>query len=426
MAAGNLRGWSDRETGRPSAASAAVMNQIAGWSFFLLCGLVFVLVAFPSYGELKIGGSPNVAPSRLVRLVLLGLMFIILMIKPFSQFKNEIIPVCLSFWFAVALIKRPEQFEWVIRALGAAMVVVISVMVVEIFLKRNIFDGLLQVENFSTRLAFLDSSRDGVYRAKATFQHPLNLAHFLVSFGLLFLSKGLFHEQPFRDGLVWSLLGGVAIVCVYFTSTRSGLAIGVLLLLILLSVRYLIWLRAMKNRLIAIMLGLQLLWLPIVMSIGLYLVQDFVLGRTAEQRSSTVSRLIANFNGLEGVADSPLIGHGIGVGVTKGGVSWGGGYQYTVDNLFLLTALDNGIPAALLLLACFGVASWRLMPRWSELRRSNEVGLRVGLVMVFSTSVVMYFFYALTDLFELCFLMIAGTLCLPDRSPVNPRKGRDT
>lgn len=457
MAAINLKAWTNQETGRSSAAGMAVMDQLLGWSFLLLCGLAFFLVAFPSYGELKIGGSPNLAPSRLLRLLMLGLMGLILMIKPFrlsltrqndpwakatyylviafwiwtlplvlfnamsfgytvSKLKNEIIPVWISFWLTVALVKKSSQVDWVVRVLWLAMVSVLAVLAIEVVLKRNIFDGLLQVENFSTSMAFLDQSRDGFYRAKATFQHPLNLAHFLVSFGLLFLSKGLFHARPFREGVAWWSLGCVALACVYFTNTRSGLAVGALFLGILLSLRYVVWLRGFRSRLMATVMGVQLLWVPIILAGLLFLMGDLVAGQTAEQRSSTVSRTIALVNGLDGVAQSPVIGHGLGVGVTKGGVSWGGGYQYTIDNLFLLQALDHGLPAAVLLLGCFGVAAWRLMPRWHELKSGDDVGLRVGMVMVFTTSIAMYSVYALTDLFELCFVLIGATLCLQGRA----------
>ncbi|MDO9238294.1 MAG: O-antigen ligase family protein [Aquabacterium sp.] len=428
------------------------MNQLLGWCFVLLCMLMFSLVAFPSYGELKFGGMPNLAPSRLLRMLMLVLMGLIMLIKPFrlsltsqtepwakatyyvvvafwlwnlplalfnsfslghtyGQLKNETIPVWLSFWLSVALIKRPQQVVWLVRALALATVVVVAVVAVEVVLKRNIFDGLMQVENFSTELAFLDQSRDGNYRAKATFQHPLSLAHFLVSFGLLFVSRGLFHAQPFKGGVLWWGLGLVSLVCVYFTNTRSGLAVGAVFLMVLLSVRFLVWLRSVRSRLMATVLALQLMWLPFIVAAGLYLAADLLAGRTIEERSSTSSRVISLFNGLDGVAQSPLIGHGIGLGAKMGGI----GVQYSVDNLFLLEALNNGIPAALLLLGCLGLAAWRLLPRWQELESGENIGLRMGLVLVFATSIAMFVLYALTDIFEPCFMLIGASLCLPGR-----------
>lgn len=457
MAQVNLKAWIHQDTEFSSAAAMSVMHQLLGWSFMLLCGLAFFLVAFPSYGELKIGGSPNISPSRLLRISILGLMAIILLIKPFrlsltmqvdpwakvtyyvviafwlwtlplilfnalslghtiSKLKNDVIPVWLSFWFAVALVKNKNQVDWIVRALWLAMISVLGVLAIELVLKRNIFDGLLQADNFSTKIAFLDQSRDGLYRAKATFQHPLNLAHFLVSFGLLFLSKGVFHLRPLREGVAWWSLGLTALACVYFTNTRSGLVIGALFAGILLSLRYMVWLRGLQSRLVSTLMGLQLLWVPVFLVGLLFFLGDFMTGSTAEQRSSTVSRTLALFNGLDGVLQSPLIGHGMGVGVTVGGVSWGGGYQYTMDNLFLLEALDHGLPAALLLLLSFGIAAWRLMPRWSELKQGHDVGLPVGMVLVFTTSIAMYSVYALADLFELCFLLLGATLCLPGRT----------
>lgn len=468
MARNQMRAWGDAGAGMAPAAPQAVMNQLLGWCFAMLCAMIFFLVAFPSYGELKIGGSPNMAPGRLLRVALLGLMTLIMLIKPFrqkltrqeyawskatyyivvafwlwtvplvlfnglsfgyilSKFKNEILPVWLSFWLTVALVKREAQLRWIVRALALATVSVLITMGFEVAFKRNVFEGLLQVDNLSTGAAFLNDIRDGRYRAKGTFQHPLVLAHFLISFGLLFTSIGIFHPKPWKGGLPWWLLGMSALGGVYFTNTRSGLSIGLLFLIILLTLRYLAWLKAMRSRLMSSILALQLLWLPVLMIVGVYVAQELVQGRTMEERSSTSSRMIALDHGLRSIMDSPLIGYGIGMGDIKGGVSLGGGVGFSMDNLFLLQALDNGIPATLLLLAVFGVSAWRMLPHWSELRPSSDVGLRLGMTMLFVSTIAMYGVYALSDLFELFFVLVAALLCLPGRNAkrvASPRGGR--
>lgn len=456
MAVKHLQVWPRAGTGQLSNSSRAILDQLFRLSFVAFCLFVFFLVAFPSYGELKLGGSPNLAPSRLLRLAMLGLMTLIMMIKPFrqsltrqderdarilywlvvafwlwtlplvlfnavsfgytiSKLRNEVIPVWISFWLTVALVRRRDQFDWVINALALSTIVLLCVLGAEVFLRRNVFDGLLQVENLSTGLAFIEEMRDGRYRAKGTFQHALVLAHFLVSFGLLFLSKGIFHPKPMGAGLKWWVLGVVCLGCVYFTNTRSGLAIGALFGVLLLSLRYMVWLKGFANRLMATMLRLQLLWLPFLTGGVAYFLADMFAGRSEAERSSTSTRMLTIFNALGNLGESPLIGFGVGLGDTKGGTSYAGGYMYTVDNLFLLQTLDHGIPAALLLLACFGYCAWRITPRWRDWRPSEDVGLRVGILFVIMTTIVMYSIYALTDLFELCFVLIGATLCLPGR-----------
>ncbi len=456
MAAKHLRGWSRDRAGQMPGAVQAVLEQLLRLSFLVFCCFVFFLVAFPAYGELKIGGSPNLAPSRLLRLAMLGLMLLVLMIKPFrqslthqnerdarllfwlvaafwmwvlplvlfhaasfgytlSKLRNEVVPVWISFWLAVVLVRRPSQVDSLVNVLAWSAIVLLGVMGVEVVLRRNVFDGLLQVENISTQLAFLEDLRDGFYRAKGTFQHPLVLAHFLVSFGLLFLAKGLFHPKPLGAGAKWSLLGGICLSCVYFTNTRSGLAIGVVFGVLLLSLRYLVWLRGFANQVMAMMLRLQLMWLPILAAGGAYVLADLMAGRSAAERSSSSSRLLTLVNAFDNIGESPLIGFGVGLGDTKGGTSYAGGYMYTVDNLFLLQTLDNGIPAALLLFACFVYCAWRITPRWTDWSPCEDVGLRVGLLFLMLTTAAMYFIYALSDLFELCFVLIGATLCLPGR-----------
>ena len=116
-----------------------------------------------------------------------------------SKLRNEVVPVWISFWLAVVLVRRPSQVDSLVNVLAWSAIVLLGVMGVEVVLRRNVFDGLLQVENISTQLAFLEDLRDGFYRAKGTFQHPLVLAHFLVSL-VCFLAKGLFHPKPLGAG----------------------------------------------------------------------------------------------------------------------------------------------------------------------------------------------------------------------------------
>lgn len=451
-----LQAWPREREDQTRDFKQIVLDQLLGICFGLFVLLVFFLVAFPSYGELKIGGSPNLAPSRLLRLAILGILFLVILIKPlkmsltyredqsarilywtvaafwlwvlplvlfnaaslgytFSKLKNEILPVWISFWLAAALIKQRSHFDWLVKALVVASVVVVGVTAIELVLRRNVFDGLLQVENISTKLAFIEELRDGRYRAKGTFQHPLVLAHFYVSLGLFFVARGIFDPQPIRQGYKWWLLGAICLCGVYFTNTRSGLAIGAVFGLLLLSLRYLVWLRGLRNQLMGSILRLQLLWLPLLAIVSAFVLADLMAGRSEAERSSTSSRLLTLANALNNMWDSPLIGFGVGIGESKGGTTYAGGYMYTVDNLFLLQTLDNGIPAALLLLACFVYCAWRLTPRWRDWRANEEVALRVGILFLMMTTVAMYFIYALTDLFELCFVLIGATLCLPDK-----------
>lgn len=454
MAVDHMRAWAQLDTGHSvTSANSIVLRQLMGWSFVVLCGLFFFLVAFPSYGEVHIGGSPNISPSRLLRFLVLGLMGFVMLIKPFrvslteqkepwskvvyylvvafwlwtlplilfnaksfaytfSSLKNSIIPIWVSFWLTVALVKKEDQVNWLIRMLGAATVVVLAVLAIEVILKRNVFDGLLQLDSAVTSdLAFTDETRDGQYRAKGTFQHPLVLAHYLVAMGLVFVSRGIFHPRPFGRGFLWWSLGFASLGAVYFTHTRSGLVMAVFFLSLVLCMRYVAWLRTMRNRLAVTILTLQLLWLPIFFVGFYYFASDMFAGRTAVERGSTAGRVVAIFNALEGIGESPLIGFGVGMGHIRGGVSIG----FSMDNLFLLQALDNGVPAMLLLLACFLAAGWRLMPRWSEFHANAHIGLRVGMVMLFYSTIAMYAIYALDDLFGVFFMIIGATLCVPGR-----------
>lgn len=455
MMSKGVRAWAREDVGQMPVGTREVMVQLQGLCMIALLAYTFFLVAFPNYGELKIGGSPNIAPSRLLRFMMLGLMMLIMLIKPhrlkltrqdepaalwvfrlsaafwiwtllmvlfnvdnfaytFSELKNKVLPVWIGFWMTAAMIRQPRTAIWVVRLLGGATLLVLGVVALEVVLKRNVFDGLLQVENISTALAFADQSRDGYYRAKGTFQHPLTLAHYLVSFGLLFTAKGIF-DTRFKRGIIWTMLGAVTLASVYFTHTRSGLALGGSMLLLLLGIRYALWLKTMRNRVVATLLGVQLLWLPVLMFIAWIVLFQLVEGRTSEEYFSTMARVQVLQNAVPAILGNPVFGYGVGLGAKEAGVEAAGISRFVIDNVWLLNALESGLPAAILLGACMSLAAWRLWPRWRDIRTGEDIGLRIGCSMVLLASLAMYNIYALTELFELLFVFIAATLCIPGR-----------
>ena len=166
--------------------------------------------------------------------------------------------------------------------------------------------------------------------------------------------------------------------CVYFTNTRSGLAIGVVFGVLLLSLRYLVWLRVLQNQVMAMMLRLQLMWLPILAAGGAYVLADLMAGRSAAERSSSSSRLLTLVNAFDNIGESPLIGFGVGLGDTKGGTSYAGGYMYTVDNLFCCKRWTTAFPLRFCCLPVSFIA--RGVSRLAgQIGLPEDVGLRVGL-----------------------------------------------
>lgn len=448
-----MRAWARTEVGHPRGAIAPVMAQLRRHGMWLTVALIFFMVALPSYAEIKPGGLPNISPARWLRFILIGLSLFLIFIKPFrssltefgsaethklwrlvavffswylfltlflhfstgffiNDIKNNILPPWFAFAFAAIYIRREEDFIWLFRALALAMLLVACVMPLEFVLKRNVFEGFISSEGWN-QVGLVDQSRDGVYRVKATFEHPLTCAQFLITVGLAFVTKGLFDKA--RGSILWLLAGLVSLGSVVLTFTRSSMVIGAGLLGVILVVKFVTWTSKFRNRLSATVLRVQLMWLPfILIGVALWIMQ-LVRGRTAEESTSSEARISMITRGVPAIFESPIVGHGSGEGAKIAGFK---GYfgTYFMDNIYLAYALDYGLIYCLLFMGILGMAIWRLWPTYDELRMPKpQTGLRAGMAMALLASASMLVVHASPGLNEFIFGLIGASLCLPGR-----------
>ena len=448
-----MKAWPRTDVGRPRVAIAPVMLQLQRYGMWLTVAMIFFMVALPSYAEIRPGGLPNISPTRWLRFVLIGLTMILLFIKPFrtsltefvstethklwrlvafffvwymfltlflhfstgffiNDIKNGILPPWLAFAFAAMYIRRKEDFMWLFRALALAAFVVVCVMPVEFILKRNIFEGFISSEGWN-QVGLVDQSRDGVYRVKATFEHPLTCAQFLITVGVAFLAKGLFDRA--RGRMFWMLAGVIALGSVVLTYTRSGLILGAGLVGFVMVMKFMTWTSKFRNHLSATLLRVQLMWLPFIL-IGVALwIYELLRGRTAEESMSSDARFSMFTKGIPAIFGSPIVGYGAGEGAKIAGFK---GYfgTYFLDNIYLSYALDYGLIYCLLFMAILGLAIWRLCPTYDELRMPQDhTGIRAGMAMALMASATMLLAHASSGLNEFIFALIGASLCLPGR-----------
>lgn len=461
-AAPGMRAWPRTEYGRPRVVVARVIKQLMGLGAWLTVGLLFSLVALPSYAEIKPGGLPNVSPARWARFVLIGLTLLLVFVKPFrapltelagpetrrlwrtvafffvwyfclnlylnyssgyfiNEIKNNIFPSWLAFAFAAIYIRREQDYLLLLRALVVAMLVVVCVAPIEFVLKRNVFEGFISSEGWS-QVGLVDQTRDGVYRVKVTFEHPLTCAQFLITVGAAFVAKGMFSQTGTQWR--WVLLGLLSFSGVVLTYTRSGMLMASIVLGAILILKFLTWTSTFRNRLTAAVLRVQLLWLLFV-AIGLGLwVYELVSGRTAEESMSSQARISMLTRGIPAILDSLIVGRGTGEGAKIAGFK---GYfgVYFIDNIYLAYALDYGLLYCLVFVFILGFAIWRLCPSYDELRAPQaNTGVRIGAALALAASACMLTMHATSALNEFIFGLIGATLCLRGRQFAKPRRWR--
>lgn len=450
----NMRAWARADdVGAPRVAVAPIMVQFRRYGMWMTIALIFFLVALPSYAEIKPGGLPNISPARWLRFGLIGLSLLLLLIRPFrssltefagqetrrlwrlvafffvwyfvltvatnytsgyfiNDIKNNIFPPWLAFVFGAMFVRKEADFLLFLRAMVLAMLVVVATMPIEFFLKRNIFEGFISSEGWN-QVGLVDQSRDGMYRVKATFEHPLTCAQFLITVGAAFFTKGLFDKTRFAK--YWAIAGLFSFGSVVFTYTRSSMVLGAAIVGLILVVKFMTWTSKFRNRLSATVLRVQLMWLPfILVGVALWVLQ-LVKGRTAEESMSSEARVSMLTRGVPAIFESPIWGHGSGEGAKIAGFK---GYfgTYFLDNIYLAYALDYGLIFCCLFMGILGLAIWRLWPTYDELKMPQvNTGSRAGMAMALFASAMMLIVHASPGLNEFIFGLIGASLCLPGR-----------
>jgi O-antigen ligase len=197
----------------------------------------------------------------------------------------------------------------------------------------------------------LSRLRDGFFRAQATFEHPLLLAEFSVMAVCFSTAAILWSDKTRSVRFLASVTLIAAIAAALFSGSRSALISvliggGGILMLRLFSPKQLIlgsqsFFR--KMLFVMVIIGMVGIAVPTVMLIA--------AGKSNSEISSTQGRIYMLEQGLESIKNNPVLGTGPGTAGEIAGLLTGSGLT-TLDNYFLAVAIDSGIPALLLLLAC--------------------------------------------------------------------------
>jgi hypothetical protein len=260
----------------------------------------------------------------------------------------ELFEYLSSFVLAVTFLRDEKDVERFISVLITVAFLVCCLGLLESFRQKNLFEPLIKVDRDSAAFfneVLSDKLRGGKYRVKASFDHPLLLAEYLVAMIPLIAYRFFFSKALTKVALI--LLSAMLAVVVYKTQSRSAIATGIVLMFAYVS---LLMMRSFfRNKLDMTAVAILCL-IPGLVAIVIYsfdYMQSLVVGRSAQEAASSAARVLMITRGVPLVGDSPIFGYGTGLGAFKLGFIGEGGL-ITLDNYYLSIALDSGIPALLI------------------------------------------------------------------------------
>jgi len=311
----------------PSAAMAMAMGLKRFWRFYFLFAALFVWQMLCDVSAAEPG--PSIA------------LTVIEMIFVFSIF----FPV-----FLCATSTRARQVITVILAVSALIALLVGVY--EAITGANISAGIASrsaVSSQIVRAMTLTQIRDGAYRIKSIFSHPILLSQFAGMMLPMFIHLML----QGRRGLL-RVMGAAGVVMAPFVILSTVARSGVLVALIAVT-GYFGFVQFVHRRIKATTIiaaacaGLLAIG---VLGFTAETFQGLIHGRTTIEVSSATSREIMIDKGLDAIQESPILGYGHGQAANYAGLV-GNSNLLTIDNYYLSALLDFGYPGLFLTLCVF-------------------------------------------------------------------------
>ncbi len=261
--------------------------------------------------------------------------------------------------FALTWIRGEEDIKLFGRAIVITTLIISGITAAEVLLKQNLFQKFtptdLSNEEFLV-MAVEEKLRGGVYRAQASFNHPLLLAQYMVTvLPILLLTFRM--ERGGMRALAATAIASVPIA-LWASRTRTAIIVAGFVL----AAGFLI---AAVNRTRErgpdyarqIRGGLSILGATAAAGVLAAVIYVLTVGRTSEETVSSNARVEMVERAVENSKKSPIFGFGPGLGAPKAAVYSSRGTG-SLDSYWLILLLDSGIPAMVLFvsLLCVGIA----------------------------------------------------------------------
>lgn len=294
---------------------------------------------------------------------------------------RDMVYVSSFFLVGCALSTYEDGPRWMLRVVVATGFLVATAGLMEAFLQRNLFiqfasGGDSQAVADALKTITLDKTRDGIYRAQSTFDHPIVFAQFVAA--VIPLAA---YVVAFERHWVWRLIGVLVIPVGVLAIVKSGSRSGIVSMAVAFSFMGAgVWLRSITSKGFGKVFALAALPVLIFgLAVGYFVVQELVLGRSSSEAGSSSVRMKMVLDSMAALNESPLWGFGHGLALFKAGVISGHTGVATLDSLVLTYALDYGYIGLLLFLSVVFVFAFR--SGLASIRLRGEDGVMLGMLV---------------------------------------------
>jgi O-antigen ligase len=332
---------------------------------FFFIALVLVLL-WPSYIKVNI---PSIASLGLDRIILFC-MFIYLFLNVFShgvtKHSNIKLYFLIAIWFCITSITSPYEtyksigasVNWfffgpllsayiyifmkedtikIVNCLFWCLVCLNTIGLLEVFLQKSLFGSfLISVDDFNQG-QFEGVFRDGSYRVKSVFTHPLVYAQFMLV-GLSISYYYLFNK-PFK--IITFIYILISYFILYHTDSRAGLALSLIIPFIIFYIKYYSndnYRKYIKFFYFFGIIGATLLT-SFLISNSIDIARNMhslnVHGGFDSQQMSSLARVLQLDLGWEAIKQSPVFGYGLRQAAQAI-------QRVAIDNLYLSYIIEVG------------------------------------------------------------------------------------
>jgi len=246
-------------------------------------------------------------------------------------------------------------------------------------------------------------TRDDRFRVSSTFSNALSFAEFLVLLFPITLYVFMQAKKKIYQILAASQLVLIPI-CMWLTSSRSGIA------LIFLALIWVLWVkseRIIRSQRILLLLITMFSSLILGVFLGLDRVLIDMLFGVGETTGSSFARFLQLRYGIPAALSSPLYGYGIHQGAEQIP------FLHAIDNYYLTVALEKGVTGLVLLLLLQGSMYVLLKKAYAlDYRYNARQSVYQYLIISFVCVFIFELIVSLTDVFSMMYILLGITMVM--------------
>jgi hypothetical protein len=261
------------------------------------------------------------------------------------RFMQEFFVHVIFIVLGVHLGARKENIDQLLKVMVFGLLVVTLIASVEFILKKNVFSYFITPQNEYMAWALSDKLRDGVYRAKGTFDHPLTFSEFVAIATPLAIYFSVQRDSHFKKLLYLAVVVICATTSILLSGSRSGylaIAITAGITITAPAIFTIIHKRLTLKR--AALWSFLLIGVSAILVVGAVIVYEYTLGRGAHSASDQ-ARVEMLVRSMDLAPKSPLYGYGVGLAAQKVAVRTTPLGDYTIDSIYLTFMVESGFGA---------------------------------------------------------------------------------